>query len=158
MANSMWFSMPKGVGGMTIQQIEFAAEVRDADGIGYFRAPPHFSQHILALAGFTIGDPPASLTDKITEIDPTFGQKSAESEAYLEEIRTLRENNGVLLGQLQATQTREAAATFNLEQAKILIARLTEQLEEKDEATPVAQPEEPPDDDADLISGATTLG
>lgn len=59
----MWFRMPPGTSGVSVELQEFETEVRDADGLGYFRAPEYLAPKILDLPGFAAFRPPEGLTD-----------------------------------------------------------------------------------------------
>lgn len=59
----MWFRMPKGTTGVSVDLQEFETEVKDAEGLGYFRAPEYLAAKILDLPGFVAFKPPEGLTD-----------------------------------------------------------------------------------------------
>lgn len=59
----MWFRLPKGTSGVSVELQEFETEVVDAEGLGYFRAPEYLAAKILDLPGFVHFNPPEGLTD-----------------------------------------------------------------------------------------------
>lgn len=92
----MWFRFAKGHEAISIEQQEFRAEAKDAEGYSYFRAPNHFAPKILALAGYAVVDPPDAdgpdNDQERTDKDTAITQLSQELEAAKEDARTLREN------------------------------------------------------------------
>lgn len=59
----MWFRMPDGVSGVSVDLQNFETEVKDAKGLGYFRAPDYLAAKILDLPGFVAFEPPEGLTE-----------------------------------------------------------------------------------------------
>ena len=66
----MWFRMPEGCGGITVEQQEFSIEFKDANGVCYFRAPDHFSPRILSMSGFASVDQPEGALADLPKADP----------------------------------------------------------------------------------------
>jgi len=48
----MWFRLPVGTAGLSVELQQFEQEVVDAEGFGYFRAPDYLAPKILDLPGF----------------------------------------------------------------------------------------------------------
>jgi hypothetical protein len=59
----MWFRFPEGTTGVSVDLQEFDEEVKDAEGLGYFRAPDYLAAKILDLPGFIRINPPNGTTD-----------------------------------------------------------------------------------------------
>jgi hypothetical protein len=67
----MWFRFPKGCERISIERQEFATEIHDENGFGYFRAPDHFSARILEINGFSLaGKLPEGAPADLPKSDP----------------------------------------------------------------------------------------
>jgi hypothetical protein len=104
----MWFRLPKGTSGISVQNQEFSAEATDAEGNEYFRAPDHFAPLILDMPGFvSVGAPPGTDLPDLPKADPerdtaitrmtaTVQSLEAERDTLLKENAELRERITVL--------------------------------------------------------------
>jgi len=54
----MWFRLPKGTSGVSVEMQEFKVEVVDVEGLGYFRAPDYLAPKIIDIPGFAVALPP----------------------------------------------------------------------------------------------------
>lgn len=121
----MWFRFPKGHGAISIEQQEFKAEVTDADGYSYFRAPNHFAPRILALGNFAVLDPPEQDPDDDQgqqEKNDAITQLSQELDAAHVEIANVRADLISAGAELRATATARDSA---LQQVADLTHQLT---------------------------------
>lgn len=130
----MWFSMPEGCGGITVELQAFNVEIKDDEGKGYFRAPDHFAPRILQIPGFALAQPPEGAPDDLPKSDPlrdgAISELTRRVAAQDMEIQGLREDLGAAHAQLTALMNENATlkkvATENAE----VIADLQEKLED----------------------------
>lgn len=155
----MWFRFPKGASSIAIQQQEFKTEVTDAEGFGYFRAPPHFAPTILSLAGFiSAGELPPDAPPDLSPDDPKKDQAIAEMAASLDaktmEIQGLREDLNKAQGQIQVLMGEAAKAVGTIDQLNDEVLDLKEKLAEAvEKAPPAILADDPPPADASLPLG-----
>jgi hypothetical protein len=120
----MWFKMPKGCGGISVERQEFGVEFTDNDGGNYFRAPDHFAPMIIGMGmGFTAVDQPPNAPDDLPKADPVRDNAIAQ-----------------LTGELQNARADVAAATAQIialsnekNDLKKLVEKLTARTEELEE-------------------------
>ena len=130
----MWFKMPTGCKAIAVERQEFRAEVTDAQGVNYFRAPDHFAARIIAIPGFIQAMPPEGSPEDLPKADPirdsAIGELTGEVTSLRMEVQNLRSD----LGSAQARNTALAHENAALQQemaAKIgEILGLQERLED----------------------------
>lgn len=140
----MWFSMPKGCGGITVERQEFSVEAKDDKGVGYFRAPDHFAPRILSLgAGFAMATPPEGAPADLPKDDPLRDGAIVEltkvSEAQKIEIQDLRADLIAATSRVTAFNNENTELKTKLMAKEKEIEELREQLEDKDLATKVVK-------------------
>jgi len=128
----MWFRFPPGASGCQVQLQNFAVEVTDREGRGYFRAPNHFAALILDMPGYAAAEPPedANAPADLPQPDPlrdgAIASLGAELERSRSELQTLREDSNVLRAALNAMTAERDNAARLLEKANARIAELEE--------------------------------
>lgn len=132
----MWFSMPSGCGGITVERQEFVPEITDDRGVAYFRAPNHFATKILALKGFvSVVDLPEGAPADLPKEDPlrdgAIEELTNTVEAQKIEIQNLRADLTVATSRIVAFTTEHTEMTNKLAESALLIDGLREQLEDK---------------------------
>lgn len=130
----MWFKFPEGVTEVSIQQQNFKAEVRDAEGRSYFRVPNHFANTLLMLNGFVIAEPPegapADLPQPDTLRDGAIADLSHKVESLQREITGLRSDIVATNAARQALMSERDKLKSDLEEAQEKIADLENKLNE----------------------------
>ena len=131
----MWFVMPAGCGGITVERQEFSPEFEDEKGRRYFRAPDHFATRILALQGFaSVGQPEGAPADLVKE-DPVRDQAIVEltgvSAAQADEIRNLRSDLTAATATIAALKNENTDLKTAIERQGSRITELEEELEDR---------------------------
>jgi hypothetical protein len=123
----MWFRLPEGCTGLSVEQQEFGIEAKDEEGRGYFRAPDHFAPRILMLKGFSIAEPPEGSPDDLPKADPlrdtAIANMSREAEGMRTEIANLRSD-------LIAANARVVALVNERDAQKLAMAGLQAKVDE----------------------------
>lgn len=101
----LWFQCPKDCTTISVHQQTFEAEVFDAKGIGYFRAPEVFQSAILGIPGFEQQIPKIDLkTLEIKQHVPALQARidllESEIELLRKKLRDALENLNVAQGQI----------------------------------------------------------
>jgi chromosome segregation ATPase len=101
----LWFQFPENQFSVSVHQQTFEPEVRDAKGIGFFRAPEVFREAILDLPGFE---------QRIPKID----LKAIETKQH---IPALQARIDILESDVRILQTklRDAGENLNIAKAEI---------------------------------------
>lgn len=137
----MWFRMPEGCGGITVEQQEFGIEFKDAYGICYFRAPDHFSPRILAITGFAIVDQPEGALADLPRADPlrdgAIAELTQNNQSQKIEIQNLRSDLQVAHAKLASLNNDKVELEKKLSEAQVKLEEMKEQLE--DGVEPVVQ-------------------
>lgn len=123
----MWFRMPRGTSGVSVEMQEFKVEVVDAEGLGYFRAPDYLAPKIIDLPGFAVALPPdntdledfppgkgatpndSAIADLAAQLQATTADRDSVSQrlhAALSQIDLLGEEINRLRGVNQELQTK----------------------------------------------------
>jgi hypothetical protein len=130
----MWFSMPEGCGGITVECQEFGPEVKDEKGVASFRAPDHFAPRILAITGFAVATPPEGAPDDLPRADPlrdgAIAELTALTESQKTEIQNLRSDLNAASARTVALKNENTDLRTKLEQTIATAAGLQEQLED----------------------------
>lgn len=131
----MWFSMPKGCSGITVERQEFDAEVISNEGVSYFRAPDHFSPRILAIPGFNMAEPPEGHgIEDLPKADPARDNAIVELTqtvaAQKTEIKDLREDLGVASARITALSNDNGDLTAKLSKVTDELLTLQEEIED----------------------------
>ncbi len=137
----MWFSMPDGCGGITVELQAFDVEIRDDNGKGYFRAPDHFAPRILSIPGFAMAEPPAGAPDDLPKADPlrdgAISELTRRGAAQDIEIKSLSEDLAVERAKNKALESEVGELKKTVAVREATIDSLSEQLEDKP-AVPIA--------------------
>lgn len=131
----MWFSLPKGTTGLTVEQQQFSQEITDKDGVSYFRAPDHFSPRILALPGFALAEPPDGAPADLPKSDPlrdgAISELTQTLAAQKIEIQNLRSDLNAAHASVTSLHNAKTALEQKLRESTDKIEDLQEQLEDK---------------------------
>ena len=131
----MWFSMPEGCGGISVERQEFGVDFRDENGVGYFRAPDHFATKILAIKGFAlVENPPVGAPEDLPKADPLRDGAIAELtktvEAQKTEIQNLRTDMTAANSRVIALTNENTDLKGKVQVLQGTITGLEEQLED----------------------------
>lgn len=131
----MWFRMPEGVAGISVELQSFRPDV-EFEGRSYFRAPDHFAPRILANKGFELIDrPPEGFPDDIARADPLRDNAIAELTKTVEALKTelggVRADLNSCVARAGALVNEKAELTAKLEVATAKITDLEEELEDR---------------------------
>ena len=130
----MWFSMPKGCGGITVEHMEFVPEVTDAEGTAYFRAPDHFSTRILGINGFKVAQPPEGAPEDLPRADPLRDGAIAELTHTLAardtEVQNLRSDLLAANAKITALMHENEQLLIKLNEANGKVLDFEEQIED----------------------------
>lgn len=141
----MWFKFPKGCDAVSVERQSFRSEATDAEGRGYFRAPPHFAARILAMNLGFVADvsPPEGSPADFPKEDPLRDGAIAEltkaNEALRLEIAALRSDLEAERAKSRAIATERNDFADKISKLNATIEGLQEQLEDKP-AVPPAKP------------------
>lgn len=130
----MWFRMPEGTSGVSVELQEFKAEAKDEAGFGYFRAPAHFAPRILAIPGFLMAEPPEGAPPDLPQPDPlrdgAISDLTRAQEALKMENTGLRTDLEAANARLRAMETSIKELQGAITARDIKIAALEEQIED----------------------------
>ena len=133
----MWFRLPEGCGGVTVERQEFVPEFRDDTGRAYFRAPDHFAPRLLEIKGFSVVETPDGAPEDLPKADPLRDGAIAELTRALEardiEIRNLRSDLGAATAKAQAFSNERVELLEKIAKLEDKVTELEEQLEDKPE-------------------------
>lgn len=133
----MWFKFPKDCGGISVEQQSFGVEAVDEDGGNYFRAPDHFAPRILAIAGFSLANPPAGAPEDLPKADPlrdgAIAELTASTESLKNELKDLRSD-------LVAANAKIIALVSERDALVARVEKLTEENEDLQEKLEDADP------------------
>jgi hypothetical protein len=136
----MWFSFPDGTESITVQHQAFTAEVTDAKGKMFFRAPDHFSPLILSIKGFNMEHPPETSLEDLPKDDPlrdsAIAQLATTNEALKVEIQGLRTDVNQLRAENTALKNDNGNYNRLVQQAAARIQELEEAFDNKAEEQP----------------------
>lgn len=131
----MWFRLPEGCGGITVERQEFSPEFRDDDGNAYFRAPDHFAPRILEMKGFAVVETPPGAPDDLPKADPlrdgAISELTRTVAARDIEIQNLRSDLGSASARIIALTNEKADLQRKLDASEQLVEGLREELEDK---------------------------
>jgi len=132
----MWFKFPAGCDRISIERQEFAVEVKDEDGEGYFRAPDHFSARILELKGFSVATTlpegsPADLPKPDPLRDNAITALTNTVEALKLEAQNLRTDLSVSMAKVRTLENEKAMLEVALKEVTNKLAELQEDDEEE---------------------------
>jgi len=138
----MWFQFPPGAESITVQRQNFGVEIKDAQGIGYFRAPSHFAPTILAIPGFGLArdlpdDAPVDNTGTGKE-EKAMSSLAASLEAKDMEIQGLREDLNAAMAENASLKEKNAQLLADNDKLQDLMDNIEQQLEDKGQAVPAA--------------------
>ncbi len=101
----LWFQFPEGQNSVSVHAQMFETEVRDAKGIGFFRAPEVFCDTILGLPGFEQRIPKIDMRQ--LEVKHHIPALQARIDGLEADIRALQ------------TKLRDAGENLNIARAEI---------------------------------------
>lgn len=138
----MWFRMPEGCAGISVEQQNFQSDV-NFEGRDYFRAPEHFAPRILANKGFDLVDrPPEGFPDDIAKSDPLRDNAIVELtktvEALKMELGGVRSDLNATVAKAGALANDKAELLTKLAAAERKVEELEEKVEDLTEAMPSA--------------------
>jgi len=144
----MWFKMPKGVNGVTVERQAFVKEVMDEDGRGYFRAPNHFAGIIINLLGMEASVPPAGcdledlpLADPLR--DGAIADLGLKVENQSKEMEILRTDLNAARAQITSLMNENKQLLSQLHAANVTIDELKEEISDGP-SLPLTTPEKVP--------------
>lgn len=123
----MWFMLPEGADGISVERQQFACEIRDSVGRGYFRAPDHFAPRILDIPGFALAEPPEGAPEDLPRADPLRDGAIASLTATNEALRI--EISGIT-GDLNAMRAEMAALRNERDTLLERVKNLSDAMEE----------------------------
>ena len=132
----MWFRMPEGCGGISVERQEFFPEIRDEKGFGYFRAPNHFAPRILMNKGFVaVERPPEGAPEDLPNADPlrdgAISDLTKTVDALKLEAGGLRSDLNVAVAKVAALVADRDGLLAKVEELTNKITDLEEELEER---------------------------
>lgn len=122
----MWFRLPEGCSGISVERQEFNIEYSDEKGVNYFRAPDHFAPKILAIKGFAMVDAPVGAPDDLPKADPLRDGAIAELTATAEAQKTQLQN---MRSDLEASTSRIVALSNENSDLRKLTTQQAAQIE-----------------------------
>lgn len=139
----MWFQFPEGSNAITVQQQSFKSEAKDVEGREYFRAPEHFADIILGIAGFSIKEPPDCDLPDLPQADPlrdgAIGDLAKKLDVEQETSRRLREDLNSLSAEFFALKAERDKLNTTLEAEQRRVAALEERLNELESPAETAE-------------------
>lgn len=131
----MWFKMPEGAGGISVERQQFRKEWTDPAGNNYFRAPSHFSPQILAIKGFSLaGEIPPGAPDDLPISNPATENAIAGLASTVDaqglEIQNMRSSLIAMQKELDTKTTELTTAEAKLTSAEEKIVDLEDELAE----------------------------
>lgn len=131
----MWFQMPVGCGGITVERQQFEPEFTDEDGRRYFRAPDHFANRILDIKGFVSVSQPPGAPEDLAKEDPKRDQTIAElasmRSAQDATIQDLRTDLQVAVSTIAALKNENGDLKRQVEELTAKVGDLEEELEDR---------------------------
>lgn len=131
----MWFQLPEGCGGITVERQEFMPEFRNDKGTAYFRAPDHFAPRILALKGFVAVQQPEGAPEDLPKEDPArdgaIEELTRNLEAQRIEVQNLRSDLAAAVSRISAMTNERTDLNTTLAKALARVAELEEELEDR---------------------------
>jgi hypothetical protein len=136
----MWFRMPEGVSGISVELQSFAPDI-EFEGRSYFRAPDHFAPRILSNTGFELVDKvPEGFPEDIPKTDPlrdgAIAELTQSVEALKRELGGVRVDLNATVAKAAALAAEKAELMAKLEAATTKIEELEEELEDRPPAPP----------------------
>jgi peptidoglycan hydrolase CwlO-like protein len=138
----MWVRFPSSTTAITIQQQNFTAEAKDAEGRHYARVPAHFTPHLLSMnMGFEICDPPADtdlpdLPTKDPDSDKDMKHLGQQLIAAQTEMTSMREDFAAMSAKLASTVHERDKLFQENEKLKAQIQDMEEAAEDKPAPAP----------------------
>lgn len=131
----MWFQFPQGCERISIERQTFVAEMTDAEGRTYFRAPDHFAPSILGIGGFSIvAKPPDDFPEDLPQADPlrdgAIAGLTKAAEAMKGEIKDLRSDLATASARITALTNENIDLRQKLYASEAVVEALNEQIED----------------------------
>jgi hypothetical protein len=134
----MWMMFPDGVTEVSVEQMNFVAEVHDEEKHGYFRAPDHLVPSLIDLTKCVVRVPPVDHPD---DLPPTALTTATSDLAIANE--NLRNENSDLRGSIAELNVRVSDLMLQLHEAKTELHNFKFEQEQKGEGTAEAPFEAP---------------
>lgn len=130
----MWFILPEGADGISVERQYFACEIRDGDGRGYFRAPDHFAPVILNVPGFALAEPPDGAPADLPRADPerdgAIASLSAANESLRLEISGLSGDLAAMRAEMLALRNERDSLKNRVEELLRSIAEIKQEVDD----------------------------